>query len=172
MSLVLFESLPDTSRLWIFSADRELAGIESSEFLQAVDKFLETWQAHGAPVESGRELRYNHFLFVAANEDVTHPSGCSIDALTREIQAIGVKLGVSLLNPAKVYYRDGGSVVMVDRLQFKELAAGGVVDKSTMVFNNAITTLGELRAGKWEVSANHSWHADTFKMREPLNFEA
>ena len=168
MSLVPFDSLPDTSKLWIFAANRQLSHAEGEQFLAAVDHFLGSWQAHGSPVEAGRELRYDQFLFVAANENVTHASGCSIDALTREIQALGTTLGVSLLNAASVFYRNSESVVMIDRSRFKTLAKEGSVDQSTVVFNNGLYTLKELREGKWETTAADSWHAKAFGLQSAL----
>jgi hypothetical protein len=165
MSLVPFQSLPDTSKLWIFAADRKLSAGEAAQFQSATEQFLSTWQAHGVPVESGMELRYNQFVLVAANEDVTHPSGCSIDALTREIQALGAKFGVSVMNGAKVFYREGDVIKMVDRPAFRHLAANQEVHLDSVVFDNSLTTLGELRRGKWETAARDSWHSQAFKMQ-------
>ena len=36
------------------------------------------------------------------------------------------------------------------------------VGPDTTVFNNTLTSLGDVRAGRWEVPASDSWHARAF----------
>ena len=55
MPLVSFEALPDEARVWVFGVERTLAEAEQESFLNAVDQFLETWVAHGAPLTCGRD---------------------------------------------------------------------------------------------------------------------
>src|SRR5207253_8595983 len=93
LMLAPLSTLPDSSRIWIFAADRTLSAAESSELLAALDTYLATWKAHGAPVQAGRELRYDQFLIIAADPQVTAPSGCSIDDMTRTMKALGTKFG-------------------------------------------------------------------------------
>ncbi|HZK75866.1 MAG TPA: ABC transporter ATPase, partial [Candidatus Kapabacteria bacterium] len=115
--------------------------------------------AHHVPVQAARELHFNQFLIIAANPDVTAPSGCSIDDMTRAIKSLGAKFGVDFFGAMKIFYRDGENIRMVTRGEFKQLATSGDVDAETVVFDHSLTTLGELREGKWEVSAAASWHS-------------
>jgi hypothetical protein len=147
-------SLPDHSRIWIFPADRKLDAAESHELLTIIDTYLGDWQAHKVPVQAARDLRYDQFLIIAANPDVTAPSGCSIDDMTRAIKALSAKFGVDFFNPMKVFYKEGEEIRVMSRNEFKEVAT-----PETTVFNNSITSLGELRDGKWELAAAESWHA-------------
>ena len=50
MPVVSFDALPDSSRLWIFAADRALNADESKSLLAEVDAFLAQWKAHGHPL--------------------------------------------------------------------------------------------------------------------------
>ena len=50
MPAVPFAQLPDHSRVWIFGASRPLTSDESNRLLEQVDRFLDGWAAHGAPV--------------------------------------------------------------------------------------------------------------------------
>jgi hypothetical protein len=156
--LVNITSLPDHSRIWIFPVNRALSLAESAELLSTLDVYLANWEAHHVPVQAGRELHFNQFLVIAANPDVTAPSGCSIDDMTRAIKSLGAKFGVDFFGAMKVFYRDGGNIRMVTRGEFKELAESGAVDGETIVFDNSLTTLSALREGKWEVTALNSWH--------------
>src|SRR5450432_796177 len=92
--LTTIQSLPDSSKIWIFAADRKLSPSETTELLSTLDEYLAQWKAHGAPVQAAKELRYGHFVIIAANPDVTAPSGCSIDDMTRAMKALGEKFKV------------------------------------------------------------------------------
>jgi hypothetical protein len=168
MPLIPFSALPDSSRLWIFAADKPIGHAEIPEFLARLDNTLDAWQAHGKDLHAGRDLRYEQFLFVAADENVEHPSGCSIDTLTREIAALGNQFGVNLLSSGLVPYRAGNEVRNTDRAAFKKLVEAGEITPETIVYNNSLTGLQELREGKWEVPASHSWHAKAFKFLHPV----
>ena len=159
LMLVNVNALPDHSHLWIFPASRALTGAESDALLSTLDAYLTHWEAHHVPVEAARELRYNQFLIIAANPDVTAPSGCSIDDMTRAIKSLGAKFGIDFFGAMKIFYRDGDAIRMVTRSQFKQLAESGSVDAETIVFDHSLTSLGDLRAGKWELAASASWHA-------------
>lgn len=157
--LVNITSLPDHSRIWIFPANRSLSPAESTELLSTLDTYLANWEAHHVPVEASRELHFNQFLIIAANPDVTAPSGCSIDDMTRAIKALGAKFGVDFFGAMKVFYRDGEDIRMVTRGEFKQLAESGAVNVETLVFDHTLTSLGDLRAGKWEAPVAASWQS-------------
>jgi hypothetical protein len=155
-------TLPDEARAWIFAAERALAPAEAERLLADVDAFLQGWKAHGSPLTCGREWRYERFLIVAVDERSAPPSGCSIDALVRSLKSLEGELGVSLLDHTPVWYRDAGLLRRVDRAAFKSLAGAGEVGPDTIVFDNTLTRLGQLRRGEWERPARESWHRRAF----------
>ena len=162
MSSVPFKQLPDDARLWIFTAGRELDAGEEDRLLSEVDSFLPAWTAHRVELEAARDWRYGRFLFVAVDESAVGASGCSIDALVRFLKSIGDRLGVVMVDNAPVLYRDGGEIKRVTRPEFRELAENGAVTAGTVVFNNTLTRVGELRNSSWEVPASESWHGGVF----------
>jgi hypothetical protein len=99
---------------------------------------------------------------VGVDERAAGVSGCSIDALVRRMQQLETVLGLELINNGPVLYREGDAVVRVSRDRFAELAASGTVGLNTRVFDNTLTRVGDLLAGKWEVKAADSWHARAF----------
>ena len=158
----VFERLPDEARLWVFASERPLAGGERAVLLGRVDEFLARWKAHGAPLAAGRAWLHDRFLAVAVDENVTPPSGCSIDALVRMLKGLESEIGSSLVDNTPVYYRSARGVERVTRGRFKQLADAGEVTPDTHVFNNTITQLREFRGGKWEGPARHSWQGRAF----------
>ena len=162
MPRVDFDQLPDDARLWIFPAERSLSEAEQDRLLTEVDRFIGQWGAHEVPLTAGRDLRYDRFLFVAVDQRKAGPSGCSIDALFRQTKALEQELGIELVNHAPVVFRQGSAIERVPRDQFAELAAAGTVGFETTVFDNTLTCVGDIRAGRWETRLANSWHARAF----------
>lgn len=157
-----FEHLPETARLWIFAAERALAQPEAEQLLGEVDAFLDQWAAHGVPLTAAREWRDDRFLLVGVDEEAAGVSGCSIDALVGRMKELERTLRVALVDHGPVLYRDNGSIRRVSRERFAELASAGSVGPETVVYNNTLTKVGELRTGRWEVAAKDSWHGRAF----------
>ena len=99
---------------------------------------------------------------VAADEAAAGVSGCSIDALVRRMDRLGSALGVDLVEHGPVAYRDGGEIRHVPRHRFAALAASGSVTLDTIVFDNTITSVGDVRRGRWERPAAAAWHGRAF----------
>jgi hypothetical protein len=156
-------AMPDAARLWIFAAPRALSEAEAESLLSRVDGFLTRWNAHGPRVGGAREWRHDHFLLIAADEEATGVSGCSIDSLFRVLKEAEAETGVSLLDSSRVWYRDSaGEVRSATRPEFRLLAEGGEVDAGTTVFDNTAATVGALRVGEWERPMRESWHGRAF----------
>jgi hypothetical protein len=156
-----FDGLPDSSRLWILGVDRELTLADRDRLLSEVDAFLAGWKAHGHPLAAAREWRHDRFLLVAVDDQIEAPSGCSIDALSRILRGLESALGLRLLGGGDIWMRvsgEGHEIERVSRGEFKERAGRGEVDASTTVFDLALTRLGDLRNGRWELAAGESWH--------------
>ena len=162
MPRIAFDQLPPDARLWIFAAERLLTADEQTQVLGAVDGFIEQWAAHDRPLTTARDLRYDRFIFVAVDERAAGASGCSIDALVRQMNRLQTALGLELINHGPVLYREGDRIARVERHQFIELAEKGDVNPETVVFDNSLTTVGDVRNGHWELPASQSWHKALF----------
>jgi len=162
MPVVSFEQLPPESRLWVFAADRGLSADERARLLEQVDAFLAQWKAHGHPLTVARDWRYDRFLLVGVDEMSAGASGCSIDAMVRTLGELEQALGVQLLDHGPVLFRRDDGIARLPRPAFAELARAGGVSGDTVVFDNTLTRVAELRAGRWETPARESWHARAF----------
>ena len=159
MPRVPFESLPDSSRVWVFGSEHPITDIAVERLLERVDAFLEEWAAHGAPLRSGRDWLEHRFLTIAVDQSTAGASGCSIDGLFRVLRETESLVGTTLVGGGRVYYREpDGSVVSATRELFAALGLTGELDASTRVFDTAVQTLGEWR-DRFETSLGSSWHA-------------
>jgi hypothetical protein len=159
---VPFSSLPDHGRLWVFPLSRTLDDAESERCLEVVDGFLAQWAAHGVALRCGRELRDDRFLLIGVDVDAEAPSGCSIDALMTRLRSLGQAMGVTFIDHAPVWFRDGDAVRSVARSDFRVLAAEGQVSADTHVFDTTLTKVGQLRMGALERPASATWHGQAF----------
>lgn len=167
MARVTFDRLPPDARLWIFAAERPLDAEERARLLEIVDGFLAQWKAHGVLLTAARDWRYDRFLLVGVDEAAAGASGCSIDAMVNQLAGLERTLGVALLDHGPVLFRQQGGIERLARPAFADLARRGDVSPDTIVFNNTVTHVGELREGKWETPARASWHARAFGLSKP-----
>jgi hypothetical protein len=159
---VPFDQLPPDARLWIFPASRRLSDDEQARVLAAADAFIDQWLAHGVPLNAARDIRHNQFVLIGVDEQAAGASGCSIDALVRSMGQLQSSLGLELIEHGPVLYRNGGAIARVSREEFGKLASTGQVSLDTVVFDNTLARVADLRAGRWEVRAADSWHARAF----------
>lgn len=162
MPQVPFESLPDDARLWAFAAASPLHPAGCAALLGEVDRFLAQWSAHGAPVVAGREWRDERFLLIGVDERSTGLSGCSIDALVRSLRALESRIGAAVVDGPPVWYRAPSGIEAVTRDAFESLVAEGSVGPETIVFDNTLASVGDLRAGRFELPARETWHGQAF----------
>ncbi|HEY6894107.1 MAG TPA: hypothetical protein VI258_08070 [Rhodanobacteraceae bacterium] len=145
--------LPDESRIWIFGISPALDAAKRSRLLAAVDTFLDRWSAHNQPIVSARDVVHDSFLVIAVDKQ-SETSGCSIDRMFGLLQQVERELGVSILDPQRIFYRaENGRVAAMTRAEFRRSGGG-----DTVVFDTISERLGSLRNGDWERAAHRSWH--------------
>lgn len=161
--IVPFDSLPSSSRIWVFASDRPLDEIESSRLLHEVDRFLDQWEAHGEPLRTARHWSDAHFLVIGVDPTTTNASGCSIDGLFRRLQVVQREIGARIVGAGRIHFRaPDGSPRSATRDDFATLARGGEVTRETPVFDTTLTSLDAWRAG-FERPAGEAWTKEFFE---------
>ena len=159
MPHVPFDSLPDSSRVWVFGSEHPITDAAAEEFLARVDEYLDRWAAHGTPLHSSRDWREHRFLTIAVDQSMAGASGCSIDGLFRVLKDLEASVGTTLLGSGRVYYRGSdGSVASASRDLFAALGTSSDIGPDTRVFDTTVQTLGEWRE-RFERRLADSWHA-------------
>ncbi|GGD41313.1 ABC transporter ATPase [Muriicola marianensis] len=155
--LVAFEELPDTSRIWVYQADRNFSEAELKELNELIPQFLTQWTAHGASLHAGYEIRYKRFIVFGLDQTQASASGCSIDASVHFIQGLEKRFGVELLDRMNVSFKQGDYITYKSMADFKKMAKAKAISKNTIVFNNLVVNKQEYLE-HWEVPASESWH--------------
>lgn len=154
-----FEKLPDSARVWVYGADRDLDKNAESALLGEVDNYLTGWTAHGVPLSAARDWRAGRFLTIAVDQEQAGASGCSIDGLFRALKSLEQRLGASIVTSGLIFFRGkDGEIRSVTRDEFGDLGASGKVDADSEVFDLSVTTLGEWRS-RFSSRACDSWHS-------------
>jgi hypothetical protein len=152
-----FDNLPEYSRIWIYQSDRPLSQNERMRILQDAEKFAIDWTAHGKNLTAGSEILYDRFLILSVNEKVNGASGCSIDASVRFIRYLEEKYGLDLLKRSKVAFCSGDNTVETcDLKDIKMKIERQEITPDTLIFNNLVSTKGELKE-QWLIPARNSW---------------
>lgn len=168
MSLVDFEELPDSARLWVFGAERSPSPTETAHLLDRMESFLEEWTAHDRSLRAGFDWREHRFLMVGLDPSAGDASGCSIDALYRQIRSLEEELGTSMLAEGRVWLEDSrGRIRSLERSAFRRLAEAGEVGPGTVVFDLTVNRVEDVRRGRWRRPAGEGWHARLLPDGEP-----
>lgn len=153
-----FDQLSDESRIWIFQSPYYLEDEKMERISAQLINFLDQWTAHGQGLKASFDLKFNHFIIIGLDRTGHQASGCSIDKLNHQMQALERELNVSLLDPTKIAFRnDEGLLQFYPLAAFRDALETGELDEHTTVYNNLIETKGQL-ADQWEVPLHASWH--------------
>ena len=155
--LVPFENLPDSSRVWIYQANRSFTNEELEDIQSRLDQFVTQWTAHGADLQAGYLIKYKRFIILALDQQINAATGCSIDASVHFIQQLEREFNVDLLDKMNVSYKQGEFIAYKSLTDFRKMAKQKAVSPKTIVFNNLVNNKAEFLSD-WEVPASESWH--------------
>lgn len=155
--LVPFENIPDSSRVWIYQANRPFSEEEMQEIKQKLEMFITQWTAHGSDLNASFEIKYKRFIIIALDQEMNMATGCSIDASVQCIQQLEKEYNVDLLDRMNVSYKQGDFIAYKTLTDFRKMAKERAVSPKTIVFNNLVNNKAEYLS-EWEVPASESWH--------------
>ncbi len=150
------KDMPNDARLWVYQSNRKLSDNEVDEIKKIGINFIAEWSAHGASLKASFDILYNLFIVITVDEKQALASGCSIDKSVHFIKKIEQKFNLNLFDRMRVAYKNGTEISSCSLSEFEKLANQKIVDESTIVFNNMVTTkLGF--DNSWEIPLKQSW---------------
>lgn len=159
--LVNFDSLADSSKIWIYQSNREFSTNEIQEIREIMENFIVSWKRHGDDLRASYQIKYNQFIILAVDESYNEVSGCSVDASTHIFRQIENKFQVDLFNKLNTAFKHGEHINIVSLADFQNYIKQQKINSKTIVFNNLVKTKKELNTA-WEVDAGNSWHSRYF----------
>ncbi|MBP8793684.1 MAG: ABC transporter ATPase [Lutibacter sp.] len=154
---VNFESLANSSKVWIYQSNREFSSHEGEIIKDKIESFVANWNRHGDDLNASYKIVYNQFIVLAVDEDSEGISGCSIDSSVNLIKQLEKEFDIDLTNRLNISFKDGETINVVNMGDFQKYVQQGKVTAETIVFNNMVTTKGDFESN-WEVSVANSWH--------------
>lgn len=157
-----FEEMPAHARVWVYQASHMLDKKTQKVILDNLTTFIESWDAHGKGLKGSAILLYNLFLIIAVDEAHNQASGCSVDKSVHYLKELGTHLNVDFFDRSKQAFVQNGAIVLEHFRNLKTHISAGMIEKETLTFNNAVTTVGEMQSD-WHVPAGKSWLAKYFQ---------
>jgi hypothetical protein len=149
------------SKIWIYQSNRELNETEIAKLQPMLNEFANSWTAHNQQLKAAAQIAFNRFIILLVDESQAGASGCSIDKSVHFIKSVEQELGISLFDRFNTAYFNEDQIKSATREEFEELLKTGKVNNETIVFNNLVNNLHDLRT-KWQVPLKESWHARVF----------
>ena len=145
---MMFPEFPENSKVWIYTANRQLSEKDKEIIAEEMSKFLPQWAAHGNSLFGNYSVEFDCFLILVVDESQASASGCSIDSSVHFIKELGAKLNVDFFNRLNMVIDENGVLKRVHISDLKE-------HPEAIVFNPMITNLGDLRS-QWQVKVAES----------------
>ncbi|WP_196891589.1 ABC transporter ATPase [Aureivirga marina] len=152
-----FNEMPDSSRVWIYQANREFTEAEISEIETKLEEFVTKWVRHGDDLKGSYTIKYNQFIVLAVDESFNNVSGCSIDSSVNAMKQIEQAFQVDLMNKMNITFKVGENINLLSLADFQNYAKEGKITSETIVFNNMVQTKKAFET-EWEIEASKSWH--------------
>jgi len=154
--IVDYKQMPDESKLWIFPSSRKFYPQEIEGLKEKIKDFLSEWDDDEVLIKCSYSISFDRFIFVSVDDTKNSLSVKAHDLLITFIQELEKIYEVILLDRMNICFKQGDFVQYKDLKAFKKMMKDKGVSKKTTVFNNLITTKGELKYD-WEINIMDSW---------------
>lgn len=155
--LAIAPKFVDSTRVWIYQSDRQLTASEAGQIGELLAKFVNSWSAHGSALVAFGEVYAQRFIILGVDELRAGASGCSIDKSTHFVESLELSFGIGLFDRMTFAWLDADGIQTASAHVFTEKYRAGTLTPETVVFDNLVPTLGELRNG-WQKPLAESWH--------------
>lgn len=154
--IVDYKQMPDDSKLWIFPSSRKFYPQEIEGLKESIKEFLSEWDDQDLLIKCSYTLLHDRFIIITVDDSKNKLSIPAHDLLVIFIQDLEKKYEVTLMDKMNVCYKQGQFIQYKDLVAFKQMMKDKGVSHKTTVFNNLITTKGELKYD-WEINIMDSW---------------
>ena len=154
--IVDYKQMPDESKLWVFPSSRKFYPQEIEGLIERIKEFLSEWDDDEVLIKCSYSIKYDRFIFVTVDDTNNSLSVQAHDLLITFIQELEKVYNIILMDKMNVCYKQGEHVQYKDLIAFKKMMKDRGVSQKTIVFDNMISTKGELKYN-WEINIMDSW---------------
>ena len=136
---VAFDSLDDSSRLWMYGSETEFTEQQSDYITKKLTFFLENWEYHKNKLTASFNILENRFIIIALDDSIHAVGGCSLDGLQRLIQTFEKELSITLMNRLNVFCKILEVIKVIPSFKL-----GIIANKDTLFYDLTIQRKEEL----------------------------
>ncbi|MGV6861248.1 MAG: hypothetical protein ACWA41_05725 [Putridiphycobacter sp.] len=156
--MTMLKDFPDQSKVFVFQSNKIISEEGIGVVKEKMDAFVPEWTVHGKNLKATYQFVSPLFIIVAVDESLAELSGCSKDSLTKAIKEIGELLDVDFFDRMSIaYHPNDTDLAIISLAEFKKLMQSDDITGETIVYNNLIETLGDLKQN-WQIPVKNSWH--------------
>lgn len=152
-----FTELPATSRVWIYTANRQLTAVEQAEIQPQLDRFVQEWTAHRQALEAVAEIRHGRFVILAVDESKAGASGCSIDASVHFLQHLGQQYEVDFFERMTFFADNGEGFSPYSHADFVAAFERGELTDESPIIDPLVNTKAQFDSA-FVKPIKESWH--------------
>ena len=154
------KTISPKARMWFFTASRFLTKDECESAVAHMRAFLAQWTSHGNSMVASCDLILKRILWVAVDETGAQASGCGIDALTREVQAIGQSFNLDFFDrQAVVFQRPDAEPESMRLHEFWAHCKAGNITDDVLVVDTTVKTF-DLCSDEMLMPWRKTWHGE------------
>lgn len=150
-------ALDDSSKVWIYQADKEFSYDELDVAREEIFHFLTDWTSHSRELATYGNIFHRRFLAFFVDETNSSASGCSIDKSVKFVEYLGTKLGKDFFDRMTYAYMENEEIHTIPHSELAQAYKAGSIDENTLFFDNLVKTKGDFLK-YWIKPLKDSWH--------------
>lgn len=139
------ESMPAHARLWVYKSAAAFTPEQRKTINDAAAAFVGGWTSHANAMDAWAGTYLDHFLLISVDQEHAAASGCGIDKSVRFVQDIEHATGLRLTDRMVQLFETPAGIRSVRVDQLPGLLADGTLSANTIVLDDLVTTVGDLR---------------------------
>lgn len=143
------------SRVWVYTASRELVHEEVEQLNGQLEKFCAGWCAHDQKLFAGGRILHDRLVVLFVDETQAGASGCSIDTSTRFFRDAGKALDCDFFVRNLVAVNREGAWDWIDFKTIPSMLESGTLSADTLIIDTSISDLQGLKS--WIKPLKDSW---------------
>lgn len=150
------ENMPAHSRVWVYKSSRAFSSAESKMILSNGIEFIDSWTAHGSQMQAAIGIEADRFIIIAADEQATGATGCSIDASVQFIKSLEHELNTTLTNRMFLVYEGANGTSSCSLNELPTLITEGILTLDSLVYDDLIASIDDYRT-RFKIPLRESW---------------
>lgn len=153
---VPFNQLPNSSKIWIYQSNKEFNKNEIVEINTNLKSFVQNWTSHSDSLHASFDIKHNYFIIIGVDTTHNDTSGCSQDALFRNIKELEKSYDLSLLDRENLAFLIDDKVKIIKLKDIEKNINNNNINIQSIFFNNLAHFLEDLN-NNWLVPIEKTW---------------